>query len=159
MISLAEQRFHRRELARHEAAHASAFVMAGVMPKQVHVTVNDREANGAVMIRHDQLSGVPALIAVLAGILALGEPAPNWPPVRGKSTDEDQIADLVDQLGAKREGYEAAVRATYRVIADRAHMRLEDALAFALENCAPVIDRAGIERIVGAVATNYDEEG
>jgi hypothetical protein len=158
VISPAEQRVHRRELARHEGAHLAAFIAAGVMPEQVHVTVNAHEARGAVTISQADLTGVKAVLAVLAGILALGEPPPSWPLVRGRSADEDQLADLVERLGAGRAGYEAAVRATYRVIASEEQMRLENAFAYALESCAPVIDRAGIERIVDVVARHYDEE-
>jgi hypothetical protein len=158
VISPAEQLVHRRDLARHEAAHCAAMVAAGVVPEKVHVTVNANEARGAVTLNRADFSGVKMLMAVLAGILALGEPPPRWPLVRGKSADEDRIADLVDHLGAGREGYAAAVRATRHVIAGKPHVQLEDALAFALEHCAPVIDQAGIERIADIVARHYDEE-
>jgi hypothetical protein len=151
------------EIARHEAAHAAAFCLLGLVPLCVRVDLPTPTLAGSVKLdweRHDPSRDVlrKVLVATLMGPLQDGTHVDDWPvnPAEwdgGAERDADVIAFLIDTLELDEVDWRYDVFKAQRLGCRRDFRRLQVAIAGELER-KEIVGRDELIELMEATSEN-----
>jgi hypothetical protein len=141
-------------VANHEAAHAAAAALLGVLPTRVQVGGLSAPSLGRVAFEHVDVDRPVArkhAQVLLAGWCGNNEDPPSWPPSEQapKGSDERKLATLATYLDLDRGSYGDLVHETWRLAASPEFRLAEVGFRTALTH-RHVLDAGMISRVLHA---------
>jgi HK97 family phage prohead protease len=137
----------------HEAAHAAAFVLGGIVPTACYVQQRETTVSGRVGLPLLDLDDPEQARAVFVGIAAGPAVAegriPDWPLLDGKGNeDEAHLRELADILKLDRRSFEQLEDEVSGLVGSAEFDRLRKRFTAALERNSEDLDEGDIRLIV-----------